>query len=288
MKEAAEEALDVLKTIRNLLKRSDKGCNSFVPGVQVLVADGSTKQIEDVEIGDEVLATDPETGETTPRAVTAEIQGTGSKQLVTLTLRPEDGPATTITATDGHPFWVPELNAWIDAEDLQPGMNLETSTWDLVRVAATRHTSRMAAVHNLTIEGVHTYYVLAGQTPVLVHNCNGWDSSTGGLRDAVYDRIESAHGSNVAEGVDYQVRRMHDGSSTAADHVIPGIGHDADALGDYFASWRGRMTHVDTRTGSRVAYDQTRGVLIVENSYMIHGYSYNYDTFVNSGRYTTS
>jgi hypothetical protein len=28
-------------------------------------------------------------------------------------------------------------------------------------------------VYDLTIDGVHTYYVLAGKTPVLVHNCGG-------------------------------------------------------------------------------------------------------------------
>ncbi|WP_408640411.1 hypothetical protein [Salinispora pacifica] len=27
--------------------------------------------------------------------------------------------------------------------------------------------------HNLTVDGRHTYYVLAGNTPVLVHNTNG-------------------------------------------------------------------------------------------------------------------
>ena len=28
--------------------------------------------------------------------------------------------------------------------------------------------------YNLTIDGLHTYYVEAGTTPVLVHNCGGW------------------------------------------------------------------------------------------------------------------
>nr|WP_307175341.1 Hint domain-containing homing endonuclease [Streptomyces africanus] len=38
--------------------------NSFTPDTKVLMADGSTKRIKDVDIGDRVLATDPETGET--------------------------------------------------------------------------------------------------------------------------------------------------------------------------------------------------------------------------------
>ncbi|WP_059009303.1 polymorphic toxin-type HINT domain-containing protein [Streptomyces specialis] len=261
--------------------------NSFVPGTEVLMADGTYKPIEDVEIGDEILATDPETGETEARTVTAELMDEGTKHLVTLTVTTDDGETETLTSTAAHPFWTPGSQTWTLATDLAPGTWLLDDTGTRVRITAVSHRSTTTAVHNLTVEGLHTYYALAGGTPILVHNCNGRDPSTGGLRDADYDRIESAHGSNVAEGVDYQVQRMHDGSSTAADHVIPGIGHDADALGDYFASWRGQMTHVDTRTGSRVAYDQTRGVLIVENSYMIHGYRYNYDTFANSGRYRT-
>lgn len=28
-------------------------------------------------------------------------------------------------------------------------------------------------MHNLTVDGLHTYYVLAGDTPVLVHNEGG-------------------------------------------------------------------------------------------------------------------
>ncbi|MEW1828970.1 hypothetical protein [Streptomyces sp. NPDC088196] len=40
-------------------------------------------------------------------------------------------------------------------------------------------------MYNLTVEELHTYYVLAGQTPVLVHNCD--PNARGGiytLRDA--------------------------------------------------------------------------------------------------------
>ncbi|XXZ52986.1 polymorphic toxin-type HINT domain-containing protein [Streptomyces cavourensis] len=79
--------------------------------------------MEDVEIGDEVLATDPETGETRAEKVTAEIRGDGTKNLVKVTIDTDGDRGTDtaeITATDGHPFWVPELGRWIDATDLAP------------------------------------------------------------------------------------------------------------------------------------------------------------------------
>ncbi|GAA2250036.1 hypothetical protein GCM10010145_16760 [Streptomyces ruber] len=149
--------------------------NSFVPGTKVLMADGSTKAIEDVEVGDKVLATDPETGETTVETVTAEIKGEGLKHLVKVTIDTDGdkGDATaTVTATDGHPFWVPELGEWIDATDLTAGAWLQTGAGTRVQVTAVeRRTVQGATVHNLTVSDVHTYYVLAGATPVLVHNC---------------------------------------------------------------------------------------------------------------------
>ncbi|MFJ6571052.1 RHS repeat-associated core domain-containing protein [Streptomyces sp. NPDC091292] len=157
---------------------SSPGCpvrNSFTPGTKVLMADGSTKPIEDVDIGDKVLATDPETGRTTARTVTAEIKGEGVKHLVKVTVDTDGkkGKKTaSVTATDGHPFWVPELNAWIDATDLSPGTWLRTSAGTKVQITAVqRHTAPRETVHNLTVEGVHTYYVVAGAAPVLVHNC---------------------------------------------------------------------------------------------------------------------
>ncbi|MDF6019357.1 ricin-type beta-trefoil lectin domain protein [Streptomyces sp. JH34] len=149
--------------------------NSFVPGTKVVMADGSTKDIEDVEAGDKVLATDPETGETTVETVTAEIKGDGLKHLVKVTIDTDGdrGDETaSVTATDGHPFWVEELGDWIDATDLRSGQWLRTSAGTHVQISAIqRWTAAGETVHNLTVSDTHTYYVLAGATPVLVHNC---------------------------------------------------------------------------------------------------------------------
>ncbi|MEV4949401.1 ricin-type beta-trefoil lectin domain protein, partial [Streptomyces sp. NPDC053755] len=151
-------------------------CNSFVPGTKVLMADGSTKAIEQVGAGDKVVSTDPETGETRPETVTAEIKGQGLKHLVRITVD-TDGTAGSktaqVTATDGHPVWVPALRAWIKATDLEAGQWLRTSAGGYVQVASVeRWTASLATVHNLTVSDVHTYYVVADTTAVLVHNCD--------------------------------------------------------------------------------------------------------------------
>lgn len=148
--------------------------NSFVPGTRVLMADGTTRAIEDVDIGDKVVATDPETGETRVETVTAEIRGEGLKHLVkvTIDLDGKKGDKTaSVTATDGHPFWVPELDEWIDATDLNRGDQLRTSAGTHVQITAVkRWTAPTATVHNLTVSHLHTYYVVTADVSVLVHN----------------------------------------------------------------------------------------------------------------------
>ncbi|MGW0860023.1 polymorphic toxin-type HINT domain-containing protein, partial [Streptomyces sp. NPDC002690] len=149
--------------------------NSFVPGTLVVMADGSTKPIEKVKNGDKVLATDPETGETTSEVVTAEITGEGFKHLVKVIVDTDGdkGDKTaSVTATDNHPFWVEAVGKWLDATDLKPGEWLRTSAGTYVQITAIdRWSAPDATVHNLTVNDLHTYYVLAGATPVLVHNC---------------------------------------------------------------------------------------------------------------------
>ncbi|WP_187280382.1 RHS repeat-associated core domain-containing protein [Streptomyces sp. IB2014 016-6] len=146
------------------------GKNSFTADTPVLLADGTRKPIKDIQIGDQVLAADPETGEWGPRSVTALIKGAGDKQLVDITLA--DGKTSTVTATDGHPFWVPALGRWVEADDLTTGQWLQTSSGTWVQITAVTHHTKSTTVYNLTVDDLNTYYVVAGTTPVLVHNVN--------------------------------------------------------------------------------------------------------------------
>lgn len=139
------------------------------------MADGTTKPIKDVETGDRVLATDPETGISEAKTVTATITGEGAKRLVEVTIDTDgdSGTATaSVTATAGHPFWVPRLNEWITADRLEPGAWLRTNTGTWVQITAVDRHGEQATVHNLTVEDLHTYYVLAGGVPILVHNAD--------------------------------------------------------------------------------------------------------------------
>ncbi|WP_052744834.1 LamG-like jellyroll fold domain-containing protein [Micromonospora sp. HK10] len=152
-----------------------QGCdNSFTGKTPVLMAGGVLKSISDVKVGDKVVATDPTTGRTEERVVTGRIVGTGMKKLVQITVDVDGkkGDRTAqLTATDGHPFWVADRAGWAQAKDLRPGYTFETADHRPVSVVDVHKSSDWQTVYNLTVDGLHTYYVIAGETPVLVHNC---------------------------------------------------------------------------------------------------------------------
>ena len=151
-----------------------RGCgSSFDPDTPILMADGTSKPIKDVKAGDVVLATDPVTGKSAPKVVTNTITGAGARVLVDITVDTDgaQGDATgTITATDNHAFWLPELGKWALAMDLQSGSWLRAGSGTWIKVTAIRVRTETATVHNLTVADIHTYYVSAGTVPVLVHN----------------------------------------------------------------------------------------------------------------------
>jgi RHS repeat-associated protein len=150
------------------------GClHSFVAGTQVQLADGNSKPIEDVAVGDEVLATDPETGKTSAHEVVDTIATKHDENFVEISVAGEEDVKDSLSATTTHPFWSPSGGGWVDAGDLHAGMTLRTVDGRIVKITATRHFTQQQTTYDLTISGVHTYYVLAGATPVLVHNCGG-------------------------------------------------------------------------------------------------------------------
>ncbi|MEU0150263.1 polymorphic toxin-type HINT domain-containing protein [Streptomyces sp. NPDC006288] len=154
------------------------GCTQcFLAGTDVLMADGSTKNIEDVKPGDEVLSTNPLTGETGPRQVTNLIITEDDKHFNELSIA-TGTEKEKLTATHEHPFWSPSEHQWIEARDLKAGMTLLTDDGTSVTVRANRSFSDHARTYNLTVDDLHTYYVLAGATPVLVHNSSCWTATS--------------------------------------------------------------------------------------------------------------
>ncbi|MER5884862.1 polymorphic toxin-type HINT domain-containing protein [Streptomyces sp. NPDC001941] len=156
----------------------DEACavpHSFLAGTPVLLADGTRRAIEKIRVGDQVLATDPYTGGTSGRRVVDTIVTRGDKHFTRLALRTADGAAT-LDATDTHPFWLTDERRWADAGEIGPGARLRAPDGTPVRVSTVDRYTRTRITFDLTVQGLHTYYVGSGTANVLVHN---WDWSCG-------------------------------------------------------------------------------------------------------------
>ncbi|MER5301681.1 polymorphic toxin-type HINT domain-containing protein [Streptomyces lasiicapitis] len=272
---------------RSLDKKADKledaaakacpSSNSFTPGTKVLMADGSTKSIRDVDIGDKVLATDPKTGKTKVRTVTAEIKGKGTKHLVKVTIDTDGNRGTktaSVTATDGHPFWVPELAEWIDATDLRSGQLLRTSAGSYVQITAVERWTQQASVHNLTVADLHTYYVVAGATPVLVHNCNSGDGYLyRGVSKGHSKHADALEGRAVPFGGHSDPRR-HVGGDTGSE--MTSWSHDPD-IATEFSEENGpggvvmRIPHANVRNRDTQVHDTELDGSWFEEEHLLHG-----------------
>ncbi|MFI0964086.1 RNase A-like domain-containing protein [Streptomyces sp. NPDC021080] len=77
-----------------------------------------------------------------------------------------------LTSTPGHRFFVTG-HGWTLASGLRPGNALRTPDGErTVAALAERREARSRTVYDLTVSGLHTFYTVAGDSPVLVHNCN--------------------------------------------------------------------------------------------------------------------
>jgi RHS repeat-associated protein len=162
--------------------------HSFDPDTRVVMADGSSKPIKSIQVGDQVKATYPDSGANAPKTVTV-LHDNQDTDLTDVTVTNPDGTAGLLATTQHHPFWDATTGAWVLAKDLTPGHQLHTPNGDTVTVTKVVNRDVTATggtnMRDLTIADIHTYYVIAGNTPVLVHNAGG------GCKEVVLDSFDS-------------------------------------------------------------------------------------------------
>ncbi|GAA3817422.1 RHS repeat-associated core domain-containing protein [Amycolatopsis tucumanensis] len=149
-----------------------RSCNSFAGDTPVLMADGSTKPIAALKLGDEITNAEPDDSNTQKHVVTAIHITDDDRDFATLTIAAPDGPKDIVT-TAHHLFWDTTTHAWTEAAALKPAEQLDTPGDGHAAVLAVRVYTGTLRTYNLTIDTVHTYYVVAGSAPVLVHNSGG-------------------------------------------------------------------------------------------------------------------
>jgi hypothetical protein len=137
-----------------------KGC-SFTPETSVSTPSGQ-RAISTLRVGDKVYAADPATGIKSARTVTAIMVHT-DPAIEYLAL--DTGMVVT---TPNHPFYTTD-QGWVEAGDLAPGDLIATQSGSPAKVLWLRVDQEPTAMWDLTVDGVHTFFVGPGRA--LVHNC---------------------------------------------------------------------------------------------------------------------
>lgn len=183
------------------------GWACFAADTPVVMGDGSTKAIAEVEVGDLVLAHNPHTGADEAREVLEAPVHEGSE---TWRVATADGGA--VTTTETHRFWV-QGQGWTKACDLEPGNRLRGINGEAEGIVAqVGPTGETATVHNLTVHGLTSYYVATSTgTTVLVHNEY--------TRNALGQFTKEAGGESAATAAG---RRIHENYPRAIQAAHPG------------------------------------------------------------------
>ncbi|MET8080253.1 polymorphic toxin-type HINT domain-containing protein [Streptomyces sp. NPDC005303] len=105
------------------------------------------------------------------KTVAAVSSATMSDQSTKAAGTSSDAQGAHLTTTFHHPFYDETQSAFVDAKNLKPGDVLQTPT-GTAEITGVRLYHANTTTYDLTIGTLHTYYVEAGTTPVLVHNCD--------------------------------------------------------------------------------------------------------------------
>ncbi|MFB9753304.1 polymorphic toxin-type HINT domain-containing protein [Paenibacillus hodogayensis] len=150
---------DAFRAVKNI------ACNCFIAGTKVQTKDGE-KPIEDVKVGDQVLAKDDITGEVAYKDVQQLFQRE-EEETYNITVGNE-----LITTTSEHPFWIVGVG-WVKSKYLLVGDILTTSNGKTITIDKIEVKKEHVTVYNFKVEDFHTYFV--SNLGIWTHNsCFTW------------------------------------------------------------------------------------------------------------------
>jgi RHS repeat-associated protein len=212
-------------------KSTSTACHSFTGNTGVLMANGTTKPISQVKIGDKITNAVP--GDSTARTntVTNVIVTTTDHDFVKIAIKARAAttakkiattglvltaaaalvhtPSTTstttatLTTTYHHPFYDITQAAFVDAQHLHTGDQLQSANDTTATITDLHLYHANTTTYDLTIGYLHTYYVVAGSTPVLVHNCDGLENHASEYNQRIERQAAQQRGVNpttIGEG----------------------------------------------------------------------------------------
>jgi RHS repeat-associated protein len=188
-----DKTADVYNNVRSFNNLA-KSCNCFTAGTQVLTDEGE-KNIEDIEVGDKVLAKSEfdENGELAYKEVTA-LYTNYRNDIIKLYIGD-----LLIETTDNHPFWV-DGRGWVFADELKVGDKLQRADGSNLTIDRVEFVllDEPVMVYNFTVADYHTYYVT--DIGIWVHNtkCGDFSKATfynqkkfdGHYQEHVVDNLE--------------------------------------------------------------------------------------------------
>ncbi len=144
----------------------------FAAGTPVLTASGLV-EIEQLKVGDLVLAKHQDTGELSLRPVLATTIRPAEQVVIIRTT------GETIEATGGHPLWI-DGEGWVMASEMKSGMVLHGLERGVM--ITDLRPGQVKQTYNLIVDGFHSYFV--GFDRVLAHDntpCRPTNSTVPGL-----------------------------------------------------------------------------------------------------------
>ena len=186
-------------------------CNQgkcFIAGTKVKTEDGY-KNIEEVEVGDKVLAYDEETGKQAYKEVVRLFRGKTEEWYHVFAEGEE------IVCTGGHRFYV-EGKGFVEAKDLTKEDKLTLSDGRQVKIEKIEkeELAKAETKYNFEVKDFHTYYVT--ENDVLVHNTCQLDPN-----DIYYTQDSIGRKFSDGRSVDDMITGLKNGSITADD--VPAI-----------------------------------------------------------------
>ncbi|MBA4294292.1 hypothetical protein C0431_15135 [bacterium] len=149
-----------------------KASGCFTADTQILLADGTTKPISRLQIGDLIRTRNRLGDEDDPDSVSVVTQLFTLTKPEILTLSLSNG--STLNTTPEHPFYI-KTAGFIPAGEIKPGDQIATDSNNFLRVTKTTLKKAPTQVYNFEVLGTHTYFVKAGNQFAWVHNqCREW------------------------------------------------------------------------------------------------------------------
>ncbi|MFJ6207374.1 polymorphic toxin-type HINT domain-containing protein [Lysinibacillus sp. NPDC092081] len=174
-------------------KGMSKVCHCFIAGTKVLTDEGE-KKIEDIEVGDMVLAKDDETGEMAYKEVEWLFQR-DVEETYNITVGSE-----VITTTDEHPFWIVG-KGWVETKNLVVGDVLTTSKGKELTIKNIEVKKEHDTVYNFRVKDFHTYFV--SNLGIWTHDSCGFSGN--GFKNYSAKEIEKKFG--LKKGGFHQVKQ---------------------------------------------------------------------------------